>query len=193
MKARNAIVNGSIRLPNRCSSPDAYTLALACRRTNCTTDNRIPIAARRRLNRVRGVPAAEPMKHVPAIKDFVKPLGPYSHAVVANGFVFISGQTPLKPGGGPGEYAGPAIGDQVRQTVRNIETIVKDLGGTLEDIVKVTVFLANPADYKAMNEAYRESFPTDPPARSIARLGVEVPGLLISIDAIAVYAPHPRG
>ena len=133
------------------------------------------------------------MKHVPAIKDFVKPLGPYSHAVVANGFVFISGQTPLKPGGGPGEYAGPAIGDQVRQTVRNIETIVKDLGGTLEDIVKVTVFLANPADYKAMNEAYRESFPTDPPARSIARLGAEVPGLLGSNDAIAVYAPHPRG
>jgi len=130
------------------------------------------------------------MKHVPSIPNFVKPLGPYSHAVVANGFVFISGQTPLKPGGAAGEFVGPTIGDQVRQTVRNIETILKDLGGTLEDVVKVTVFLANPADYKAMNEAYRELFPSEPPARSIARLGAEVPGLLISIDAIAVYSPH---
>jgi len=133
------------------------------------------------------------MKHVPVIKDFVKPLGPYSHAVVANGFVFISGQTPLKPGGSPGEFAGPAIGDQVRQTVKNIETILNDLGGALEDVVKVTVYLANPADYKAMNEAYRELFPSEPPARSIARLGAEVPGLLVSLDAIAVYSPHPEG
>ncbi len=147
--------------------------------------------ARRRLNRGRGLPAAEPMKHVPAIKDFVKPLGPYSHAVVANGFVFVSGQTPLKPGGTTGEYAGATIGDQVRQTVSNIETILRDLGATLEDIVKVTVYLANPADYKAMNEAYRDLFPSEPPARSIARLGAEVPGLLVSIDAIAVYSPHP--
>src|SRR5206468_11681363 len=125
--------------------------------------------------------------------DFLHPLGTSSHSVVANGLVFISGQTPLKPGGGPGEYAGPAIGNQVRQTVRNSETIVNDLGGTLEDIVKVTVYLANPSDYKAMNEAYREFFPAEPPARTIARLGAEVQGLLVSIDAIALYSPHPGG
>ncbi len=132
------------------------------------------------------------MKHIPALKDFVKPLGPYSHAVVANGFVFISGQTSLKPGGAPGEFVGTTIGDQVRQTVRNIETILKDLGASLEDIVKVTVYLANPADFKGLNEAYREFFPSEPPARSIARLGAEIPSLLVSIDAIAVYSPHPE-
>ncbi len=130
------------------------------------------------------------MKHVPTLKDFVKPLGPYSHAIVANGFVFISAQAPLKPGGQPGEFVGTAVGDQTRQAVRNLETILKDLGLTLGDVVRTTVYLANPADYRGMNEAYREFFPDEPPARSIARLGAEIPGLLIAIDAIAVYAPH---
>ncbi|HLE45405.1 MAG TPA: RidA family protein [Thermoplasmata archaeon] len=130
------------------------------------------------------------MKHVPAIKDYVKPLGPYSHAVVANGFVFVSGQTGLKPGGAPGEYAGPTVQDQTRQALRNIETILKDLGLMLADVVRATVYLANPADFKSMNDAYREFFPEEPPARSVARLGAEVPGLLVTIDAIAVYAPH---
>ena len=130
------------------------------------------------------------MKHVPAIKDYVKPLGPYSHAVVANGFVFVSGQTGLKPGGAPGEYAGPTVQDQTRQAVRNIETILKDLGLALGDVVRATVYLANPADFKAMNEAYKEFFPEEPPARSVARLGAEVPGLLVTIDAIAVYEPR---
>ena len=130
------------------------------------------------------------MKHVPAIKDYVKPLGPYSHAVVANGFVFVSGQTGLKPGGAPGEYAGPTAQDQTRQALRNIETILKDLGLMLADVVRATVYLANPADFKSMNDAYREFFPEEPPARSVARLGAEIPGLLVTIDAIAVYAPH---
>jgi len=130
------------------------------------------------------------MKHVPAIKDYVKPLGPYSHAVVANGFVFVSGQTGLKPGGAPGEYAGPTVQDQTRQALRNIETILKDLGLMLADVVRATVYLANPADFKSMNDAYREFFPEEPPARSVARLGAEIPGLLVTIDAIAVYAPH---
>ncbi|HEY4705688.1 MAG TPA: RidA family protein [Thermoplasmata archaeon] len=130
------------------------------------------------------------MKHVPVIKDYVQPLGPYSHAVVANGFVFISGQAGLRPGGQPGEYAGPTVQDQTRQALRNIGTILKDLGLTPADVVRTTVYLANPADFKSMNEAYRDSFPEEPPARSVARLGAEVPGLLVTIDAIAVYAPH---
>ncbi len=129
------------------------------------------------------------MKHVPAIKEF-KALGPYSHAVVANGLVFISAETPLKPGGTPGEFVGKDVGEQTRQVVRNIETILASLGLSLPDVVKTTVYLADPADYKAMNEAYRESFPEDPPARSVARFGAEVPGLLVAIDAIALYSPH---
>ena len=132
------------------------------------------------------------MKHIPALKNFVKPLGPYSHAVVANGFVFISGQSGMVPRTQPPAFAGPTVQDQTRQALRNIETILKDLGGTLEDVAKVTVYLANPADFAGMNEAYKESFPSEPPARSVARLGAEVPGLLVTIDAIAVYSPHPE-
>lgn len=138
------------------------------------------------------IPQRGRMKHIPDVKGFVKPLGPYSHAVVANGFVFVSAQTPLKPGGAAGEFAGTTIGDQTRQALRNVETILKDLGASLEDVVKVTVYLANPSDYKGMNEAYKESFPSEPPARSVARFGAEVPNLLVSIDAIAVYTPHPE-
>ncbi len=129
------------------------------------------------------------MKHVPVVKD-LKPLGPYSHAVVAGGFVFISAETPLKPGGQPGEFVGTTIGDQTRQALRNVESILKDLGLTLADVVKATVYLTNPTDYKGMNEAYKEVFPEEPPARSIARFGAKVPKLLVAIDAIAVYSPH---
>ena len=136
---------------------------------------------------------AEPLKHVPALKNFFTPLGPYSHAVVANEFIFISAQTGLKPGGHPSDFGGNKVQDQARQALRNVETILKDLGGTLEDVVKVTVFLANPSDFRPMNEAYAEFFTSEPPARSVARLGTEIPGLLVSIDAIAVYSPrHER-
>ncbi len=132
------------------------------------------------------------MKHVPVLKDYLKPLGPYSHAVVANGLIFISAQTGLKPGGHPSDFSGGRVQEQARQALRNLETILKDLGGTLQDIVKVTVFLANPSDFRPMNEAYAEFFPFEPPARSVARLGFEIPGLLVAVDAIAVYSPHPE-
>ncbi len=117
-----------------------------------------------------------------------KPLGPYSHAVVANGFVFISGQIPLKPGNQPGDWVGNTIADQTRQCILNIESVLRELGGTLKDVVKVTVYLVDPGDYRAMNEAYKEFFPSEPPARSVARIGAEPPGLLISMDAIATQS-----
>jgi len=129
------------------------------------------------------------MHHVVHIPGYVKPLGPYSHAVVANGFVFVSAQTPLKPGGRPGEFGGSTIEEQTRQALRNIETILKEVGGSLADVVRTTVYLANAADFAKMNEAYAAFFPSDPPARSPARLGTEVPGMLVAIDAIALLNP----
>ena len=129
------------------------------------------------------------MQHIAQIPGYVKPLGPYSHAVAANGFVFISAQTPLKAGGRAGEFVGATVEEQTRQVLRNIEAILKELGGSLEDVVRTTVYLANPADFAKMNEAYGAFFPRDPPARSPARLGTEMPGLLVAIDAIAVLTP----
>lgn len=132
----------------------------------------------------------ESMKSVPDLANRPKPLGPYSHCVIANGLVFISGQTPLAPGAKPGEWAAPDIGGQVRQCLRNIESILADLGLTMASVVKTMVFLVDPADFPGMNEAYKDFFREDPPARSTPRLGVSLPGLRVSIEAIAVYEPR---
>lgn len=130
------------------------------------------------------------MKSVPELHGHPKPVGPYSPCVVANDLVFISAQTPMKPGGKSGEWAAPDVGGQTRQCLANIRSILEELGLTLAAVVRTTVFLADPNDFKVMNEAYKESFPEEPPARSPAKLGIDLPGLKVAIDAIAVYEPH---
>lgn len=130
------------------------------------------------------------MKAVPDLPGHPKPLGPYSHCVVANGFVFISAQTPLAQGAKPGEWAASDVAGQTRQCIANIAAILGELGLGLDAVVKTTVFLADPKDFAAMNEAYRESFPSEPPARSPAKLGIDNPGLRIAIEATAAYAPR---
>ena len=129
------------------------------------------------------------MKAVPDLPKHPKPLGPYSHCVVANGLVFISGQTPIPPGGKAGEWATPDAAGQTRQCLRNIASILEELGLTMAAVVKTTVFLADPADFKTMNEAYKEFFTDAPPARSPAKLGIDNPGLKVVIEAVAVYEP----
>ncbi len=130
------------------------------------------------------------MKSIPDLRNHPKPVGPYSPCVVAGNLVFISGQTPLAPGAKAGEWAAKDVGGQVRQCLRNIASILEELGLSLEAVVKTTVFLVDPADFKAMNDAYKEFFPAEPPARSTARLGLDLPGLRVSVEAIAVYEPH---
>jgi 2-iminobutanoate/2-iminopropanoate deaminase len=129
------------------------------------------------------------MKSVPELRNHPKPLGPYSACVVAGDLVFISAQTPLKPGGKAGEWASADIGGQTRQCLANIRSILEELGLTMAAVVKTTVFLVDPNDFKAMNEAYKEAFTDEPPARSPARLGIEMPGLRVAIEAIAAYEP----
>jgi 2-iminobutanoate/2-iminopropanoate deaminase len=75
--------------------------------------------------------------------------------------------------------------DQTRQAMRNVSAILEAAGSSLDRVVKVTVLLARPELSKEMNEAYAEFFPGSKPARAIARLGVEIPGVLVSIEAIA--------
>ena len=130
------------------------------------------------------------MKAVPDLPGHPKPLGPYSHCVVANGFVFISAQTPLAPGAKPGEWAASDAAGQTRQCLANLRAILAELGLGLDAVVKTTVFLADPTDFGAMNEAYREAFATEPPARSPAKLGIDAPGLRVAIEATAAYAPR---
>jgi 2-iminobutanoate/2-iminopropanoate deaminase len=111
---------------------------------------------------------------------------PYSHAVVANGFVFVSGQIPVRAGGGPTDIAGTTMAEQTGQCLRNVETILKAAGSSLDRVVKVTVLLARPDLYQEMNAAYAEFFPGAKPARAMARFGADIPGVLVAIDAIAV-------
>jgi 2-iminobutanoate/2-iminopropanoate deaminase len=125
------------------------------------------------------------VQHV-RVFDYPAPHSPYSHAVVANGFVFVSGQIPVRPGGDPTEVIGDTIQEQTRQALRNVQTILKAAGSSLERVVKVTVLLARPELYKEMNEAYGEFFPDEKPARSMVRFGADIPGVLVAIDAIAL-------
>ena len=111
---------------------------------------------------------------------------PYSHAVVANGFVFVSGQAAVRPGGGALETVGDTIQEQTRQCLRNVETVLKAAGSSFDKLVKVTVLLTRPEDFAGMNQAYAEFFPRNRPARAVAKLGVEVPKVLISVEAVAL-------
>jgi|SRR5215470_12814457 len=124
--------------------------------------------------------------HLIDIPGYPAPHSPYSHAVVANGFVFVSGQIPVRPGGDPTEIVGTTIQEQTRQALRNVETILKAAGSSLQRLVKVTVLLARPDLYKEMNEAYAEFFPDNKPARAMVRFGADIPGVLVAIEAIAL-------
>src|ERR1700685_3846540 len=82
--------------------------------------------------------------HYVDVAGYPAPHSPYSHAVIANGFVFVSGQIPVKPGGGPTEIAGATMAEQTRQCLRNVEIILKAAGSSLDRAVKITVLLTRP-------------------------------------------------
>jgi len=106
---------------------------------------------------------------------------------MAGGFLFVSGMTGLDPE--TGKLAGETIQEQTTRAMRNCESILSVAGATLHDVVEVQVLLARPEDFAGLNESYAAFFPTDPPARSVAKLGVEIPGVLVSIRLVAV-APY---
>jgi len=110
----------------------------------------------------------------------------YSQGVKAGSHVFVSGTTGIDPS--TGELAGDTIHTQTRQALVNCEAILRAGGATLADVVEVGVLLADPDDFAGMNEAYAEYFPVDPPTRYAAKLGAEIPGLLISIRMTAIIA-----
>jgi reactive intermediate/imine deaminase len=107
----------------------------------------------------------------------------FSQAVKAGPHVYVSGAAGLDPR--TGALAGEMIQDQVRQALTNCETILRAAGASLDDVVEVGVLLTNPADFAGLNEEYARWFPVDPPARYVAKLGVELPGLLVSIRMTA--------
>jgi 2-iminobutanoate/2-iminopropanoate deaminase len=107
----------------------------------------------------------------------------YSQAVKAGPHVYVSGLVGIDVG--TGNIAGPTIQEQTRQALSNCRAILRAAGATFDDVVEVGVLLANPTDFAGMNEEYATWFPTGPPARYVAKLGVEIPGVLVSIRMTA--------
>ena len=108
----------------------------------------------------------------------------YSQAVKVGSTIYVSGIIGIDPV--TSQMAGSTIQEQTRQALLNCENILRAAGATLENVVDVQVLLTRPGDFAGLNEAYSKFFPVDPPARAVAKLGVELPNVLVSIKLTAV-------
>ena len=107
----------------------------------------------------------------------------YSQAVKAAGLVFVSGTAPADPA--TGALVGETIQEQTRQCLANIAAILEAAGSSLDKLVSATVVLADEDDFAGMNEEWVRWFPSDPPARQGAKLPARIPGLRVSVAAVA--------
>jgi len=124
------------------------------------------------------------MRDVISTKDAPQAIGPYSQAIRANGFVFVSGQVAIDPS--TQQVLDGDVSAQTDRVLKNLSAILNAAGSTLEKVVRSTVFLKNMGDFAAMNEVYGRYFKEKPPARStveVARLPKDV---LVEIDVIAL-------
>jgi 2-iminobutanoate/2-iminopropanoate deaminase len=112
-----------------------------------------------------------------------KPPATYSQAVRAAGLIFVSGTAPHDPK--TGALVGATIQEQTRQCLSNIAAILEAAGSSLDKVASVTVVLADEADFPGMNEEWLKWFPVNPPARQGAKLPAKIPGLRVSIAAVA--------
>ena len=112
-----------------------------------------------------------------------KALGPYSQAIRAGQFLFVSGQVPIDPA--TGELVHGSIGDQARRALQNIGEILKAGGASFQQVVRTTVYLADLADFPAMNEVYGTFFTAPQPARSTIQAARLPKDARIEIDVIA--------
>jgi len=116
------------------------------------------------MSAISGVQVSKSDKQIVSSPNFPKPIGPYSEAVVAGGFVFVSGQGPFNTKTQQMELGD--IRSEARLELTNISTILKASNSSLDNVVKVNVFLADLKDFEAMNEVYREFFKDNLPART---------------------------
>jgi 2-iminobutanoate/2-iminopropanoate deaminase len=111
-------------------------------------------------------------------------VGPYSQAIVANGFIFCAGQIPLDPQSG--ELVEGSIGDQTRRCMQNLAAVLTEAGTGLDDVVKVTVYLADIGDYADFNDAYAEFAGSNPPARAAFAVKDLPRGARVEIECVAL-------
>ena len=120
------------------------------------------------------------MRKAVMVDGAAKAGGHYSHAVIANGFVYVSGQGPVDPAT---NVMPDAFAAQVRQTLRNLQAILKGAGADLKDVVKVNAYLSDITRFQEYNSIYKEFFPGEPPARTT--IGCQLVGIQVEIDCVA--------
>ena len=126
------------------------------------------------------------MKRAVVTEGAPKPVGPYSQAIVAGDFVYVSGQGPMDVAAG--RMVTDSVQAETRQVLRNIQAILEAAGASMANVVKCNVYLADRRDFAAMNEVYREFFPSEPPARTTVEAHPPV-DIRVEIDCVA-YLPR---
>ena len=116
-------------------------------------------------------------------QDAPPAIGPYSQAVCAGGFAYVSGQIPIDPA--TGAFAGADIRTQTRQCLRNLAAILQAAGTGMDRVVKTTVMLQDINDFAAMNEEYAKAFAAPFPARAAFQVGALPKGALVEIECVA--------
>ena len=124
------------------------------------------------------------MKEIISTQKAPAAIGPYSQAVKAGNLLFISGQIPVNPA--TGEVVEATIQAQAAQSLTNLKAIVEQAGGSLDNIVKTTVFLKDMNDFVEMNQVYKSFFEGDCPARSAVQVAKLPKDVMVEIEAIAV-------
>jgi 2-iminobutanoate/2-iminopropanoate deaminase len=122
-------------------------------------------------------------KTIVSTHEAPKAIGPYSQAVEAGGFVFVSGQIPLDAGG---TLVAGGVKEQTEQVLKNLEAILAAVGLGLDAVVKTTVFMTDLSQFAAMNEVYASRFKAFHPARATVQVGALPKGAAVEIEAVAL-------
>ena len=124
------------------------------------------------------------MRQIVQTKQAPDAIGPYSQAVIANGFVFTSGQIPIDPA--TGQFVPGGIAEQTQQVLKNLKAVLEAAGSDLRQVVKTTVYLADMQDFTAMNEVYATFFGAEPPSRSTVQAARLPRDARVEIDVVAL-------
>jgi 2-iminobutanoate/2-iminopropanoate deaminase len=116
--------------------------------------------------------------------DAPKAIGPYSAGISTEKMIFASGSLGIDPD--TGDFVPGGVEEQTRQALKNLEKVLLAGGGSLETVVKTTVFMQDLSEFSNMNAVYAEFFPADPPARSAVQVAALPKGAAVEIEAIAL-------
>jgi 2-iminobutanoate/2-iminopropanoate deaminase len=121
-------------------------------------------------------------RHTVTAEGAPKAAGPYSHAVKSNGLIFLSGQTPIDPN--TGSLVEGSVGDQTRRCLDNLAVVAAAAGSSLEDAVRMGIYVTDISTFQEVNEAYGSYFAAGPPARTTIGVAALPLGATVEIDAI---------